>query len=491
MRSVQATAIAIACLMAASIAVGDETYDVVLNGGRVIDPESGLDAIRSVGIRGDTIARISTEPLQGRRTIDAGGLVVAPGFIELHQHGFDFDSYRLMALDGVTTALELEIGVPDIARFEAAHKGKALIHYGASASYLVARMKAWDVPVPASAFGAEAGVNPKSGPVTNDAATPEQLQRVLARLRSEVEAGALGIGIGLEYAPGTAERELIRVFQLAQSLDAPLFVHARSSGLTDPGSGIASITELVGVVAGTGASLHVVHVNSTCMKDAPDCIAMMAGARERGLDITTEAYPYTAGMTLINSALFNPGWREKRGLDYDDLEVPETGERLTKERFDELHDSAETRLILIHTNPDSVVDGVMTVPSVMVASDGIGLHPRGAGTRARTLSRYVRDQKTLSLRDAIAKMSLMPARRLEQLSPLAKRMGRIQLGARADITVFDPAAVQDRATFRAPAEASVGMRYVLVAGIPVVDDGRIVEGVMPGQPLMRSAAPKP
>ena len=420
----------------------------------------------------------------------SSGLVVAPGFIDLHQHGFDKISYRSMALDGVTTALELEIGVPDIERFKAAHDGQALIHFGASASLLASRMKAWDVEIPPSQFGAGAGVNPKSGPVTNDPATPEQLARVLAWLRQEVERGALGIGIGLEYAPGMTRRELIEVFRLAESLGAPVFVHARSSGLKDPGSGFESVAELVGAAAITGASVHVVHVNSTCMKDAPECIAMMSGARKRGIDVTTEGYPYTAGMTLINSALFNPGWREKRGLDYGDLELPETGERLTKEKFDALHAETTGRLILIHTNPESVVNAVMTEPSVIIASDGIGLHPRGAGTRARVLAQYVREQKSISLTDAIRKMSLMPAQRLEQLTPVARQLGRIQEGARADITVFDPATVQDRATFRAPTEPSVGMRYVLVAGTPVVDGGKIVEGVAPGRPLLRGVVAK-
>jgi N-acyl-D-aspartate/D-glutamate deacylase len=466
-------------------AVAQQAFDIVLKGGRVIDPETGLDAVRDVAIRGDSIARVSAQPLRGRRTIDANGLVVTPGFIELHQHGFDKDSYRLLALDGVTTALELEIGVPDIERFTKAHSGQALIHFGASASLLPARLKAWDLPVPESLLGPEAAVVPKSGPATNDAATTEQLERVLARLQREVGAGALGIGIGLEYAPGTTRHELIEVFRLAKSLDVPVFVHARSSGLKEPGSGIEAVTELVGAAAITGAALHVVHVNSVCMKDAMECVAMLAGARERGLDVTTEAYPYTVAMTLINSAYFNPGWREKRGLDYGDIELPESGERLTKETFDELHSATEGRFVLIHVNPDSVVGAVMAAPSVIVASDGVLLHPRGAGTRARVLSRYVRDQRSLGLADAIRKMSLMPAQRLERLTPEAKRLGRIQEGARADVVIFDPATVQDRATFRAPAEASAGMRYVLVAGTPVVDQGKIVEGVAPGQALVR------
>lgn len=140
----------------AAPAGASESFDLVLKGGRVIDPETRLDAIRNVGIRGDTIAAVSTEPLEGKRIIDTSGLVVAPGFIELHQHGFDEASYRTLALDGVTTALELEVGVPDVQRFLEANRGKALIHYGASASFLASRLRAWGAPVPPSLFGAEA-----------------------------------------------------------------------------------------------------------------------------------------------------------------------------------------------------------------------------------------------------------------------------------------------------------------------------------------------
>lgn len=465
----------------------DDSYDIVLNGGRVIDPETGLDAVRNVGIRGDAIAAVSAAPLAGKRVIDVSGLIVAPGFIELHQHGFDDASYRAMALDGVTTALELEVGVPDIQRFVDVNRGKALIHYGASTSFLASRLKAWDAPLPPSLFGPEAAVVPRSGPVTNDAATPDQLERVLDRLTDQVEAGALGIGIGLEYAPGTTRHELIEVFRRAQSLGAPVFVHARSSGIREPGSGIESVNELIGAAAISGASLHIVHVNSVCMKDSMVCIEMIRGARQRGLDVTVEAYPYTVAMTSINSAYFNPGWRQKRGLDYGDLEIPETGERLTKEKFEALHAATDSRLILIHANPDSIVDAVMSDPLVIVASDGVLQHPRGAGTRARVLSRHVRDRQSLGVLYAIAKMSLMPAERLEQLTPVARRLGRIQQGARADITVFDPATVQDRATFRTPTEPSAGMRYVLVAGTLVVDGGQIVDGVAPGQLLLRKA----
>ena len=266
---------------------------------------------------------------------------------------------------------------------------------------------------------------------------PSALIGCSRQFEARSKAGALGVGIGLEYAPGATRHEVIEVFKLAAAPGNPVFVHVRSSGRIEPGSGVEAVTEVIGAAAISGAALHIVHINSTCMSDSPLCLSMIAGARARGLDVTTEAYPYTAGMTLINSALFNPGWREQRGLDYSDLELPESGERLTRERFEVLHAAPEPRLILIHTNPDEVVDAVMAAPLVAVASDGLMSHPRGVGTHARVLARYVRDQKTITLNDAIRKMSLMPAQRLEKLTPDARRLGRLQEGARADIVMFD------------------------------------------------------
>jgi N-acyl-D-aspartate/D-glutamate deacylase len=278
---------------------------------------------------------------------------------------------------------------------------------------------------------------------------------------------------------------VIELFRLAAALGSPVFVHVRSSGRIEPGSSIEAINEVIGAAAISGAALHIVHINSSCMRDAPECLSMIAGARARGLDVTTEAYPYTAGMTFINSAYFDPGWRERKGLDYGDLELPESGERLTRERFEALHAAPEPRVVLIHTNPDELVDAVMAAPLVAVASDGLKDHPRGTGTHARVLARYVREQKTISLNEAIRKMSLMPAQRLERVNTQAKRIGRLRQGAQADIVVFDPQTVQDRASFRAPTEPSVGVRYLVVAGTVVVDNGQIVDGVAPGRGLVR------
>jgi len=223
------------------------------------------------------------------------------------------------------------------------------------------------------------------------------------------------------------------------------------------------------------------------VKDAPECFRLIEGARARGLDITTEAYPYVAGMTAINSAIFNPGWREKFAIDYSDLQLVETGERLTKESFDRLHAATEPKLVLTFVNTEEMVDFVIPHPLVMIASDGHMEkgkgHPRGAGTYSRILARYVRQQGRLTLMDALRKMTLMPAQRLEAATPEARRKGRIQVGSDADIVVFDPRTITDRATYESPAEPSVGMRYVLVSGTLVVTEGKPADNVAPGRPL--------
>ncbi len=414
-----------------------QQYDLVIEGGRVLDPETGLDAVRNVGINAGRIVRISADVLHGKRTIAAGGLVVAPGFIDLHQHGQDLESQRVKAFDGVTTALELEIGVPDVAQFLKWKESQSLINYGTAASHLAARSLVFGSPLPAAPITTHAGIPeilPKSGPATDQHSSSEQIESIKKRLSAELDAGGLAIGMGIQYMPG--------------------------------------------------ASLHIVHINSSCGADSLECLSLVAGARARGLDITTEAYPYIAGMTSINSALFNPGWQEKLGIAYSDLVLPDTGEHLTKERFDELHNSSVTRAVLTFSNTQELVDKVIPHPLVMIASDGAIGHPRNAGTFARVLAQYVREKQTLTLMDAIRKMTLMPAQVLERSTPAGHAKGRLQEGADADIAVFDPATIADRATFKSPMEASVGVHYLLVGATVLIDQGKLVTGVFPGRALL-------
>jgi len=453
-------------------------YDLVIQGGRVIDPETGLDAVRNVGISQGRIKKISAAPLEGQRVISAKGLIVAPGFIDLHQHGQDLESQRVKALDGVTTALEMEIGKPDVAAFLQSKEGHSLINYGTTASHAAARSLAFGAPLP------QEGLLPKSGAATDKPASAEQIEAMKARLRHELAAGALGVGMGIQYTPGATRWEVIETFRLAAEHNVPVYTHVRSSGKHEPGSSIESVSEVIGAAAVSGASLHIVHINSSCLALALDCIGLVAGARARGLDVTTEAYPYEAGMTSINSALFNPGWQEKFGVTYHDLMLPETGERLTKERFEELHNSSESRGVVLFINSMENVDPVFRNPLIMVASDGEQGHPRNAGTFCRVLARYVRSQGALTLMDAIRKMSLMPAQVLERSTPSARLKGRLQEGADADVVIFDLQTVTDRSTYQNPMEPSLGVEYLLVGGVTVVDKGKLMEGVFPGKPVL-------
>src|SRR3954471_7134407 len=420
------------CLALSSSDVFAQQFDLVLEGGRVMDPETNLDAPRNVGISDRKIVRITSEALSGRRVIHGAGLVVAPGFIDLHQHAQGIESQRLKALDGVTTALELEIGVPDVAEFLKTKEGHSLIHYGTSASHVAARSLAFGTPLPSRE------ILPKTGLATEQPATKEQIVRIENRLRAELDAGGLAIGMGIQYTPGATRLEVIHMFRLAAERRVPVYTHMRSSGGVEPGSAIEAVSEVIAAAAISGAPLHIVHINSSCLRDAPECLSLVEGARARGLDVTTEGYPYGAGMTAINSSLFGPGWQTRLGIGYSELQDPETGQRLDEAAFNRLRNAPTQKLVLLFVNPDEIVDSVMVHPLVMVASDGLAAHPRGAGTYARVLSRYVRTQGRLSLMDALRKMSLMPAQRLETATAAARKKGRLQEGADADIVVFDP-----------------------------------------------------
>jgi N-acyl-D-aspartate/D-glutamate deacylase len=463
-----------------------QQYDIVLEGGRVMDPETGLDAVRNVGIRAGKIARISAVPLTGRRVVHVKDLVVAPGFIDLHQHGQELESQYVKAFDGVTTALEMEIGAPDVTQFLAAKEGHSLIHYGSTASHAAARALIFGAPLNPRVIDPRAGIPeilPKSGPATNDPATPEQIKKIEQRLRDELDAGGLGVGMGIQYTPGATRLEVIDMFRVAAERKLPVYTHMRSFGRLEPGSAVEAVEEVIGGAAITGAPLHIVHINSTCLLDSLECISLVEGARARGLDVTTEGYPYIAGMTAVNSALFNPGWREKLGIDYSNLVLPETGEHLTKARFEELHNSSTQESVLVFANTQETVDAVIPNPLIMIASDGAVGHPRNAGTYSRVLAQYVREKKTLTLMDALRKMTLMPAQMLERSTPAGRQKGRLQEGADADIVVFDPATITDRSTFAKPMEPSVGVHYLLVEGALLINDGNLVPDTFPGQAL--------
>jgi dihydroorotase len=211
---------------------------------------------------------------------------------------------------------------------------------------------------------------------------------------------------------------------------------------------------------------------------------MIRTARTQGTDVTTECYPYVAGSTGIESAIFDPGWQQRMRISYGDLQWVKTGERLTAETFERYR--KEGGEVVIFMIPEDIVRLAVADPIVMIASDGMpatgaSVHPRGQGTFSRVLGKYAREEKALDLMTALRKMTLMPAQRLEKRAPAFRKKGRIELGADADITVFDPNRVIDAATFEKPLQYSEGLRYVLVNGVTVVGDGKLVERTFPGR----------
>jgi dihydroorotase len=459
--------------------------DVVFVGGRVLDPETNLDAVRTVGIKGERIVSVTTGVPAARDTVDVRGMVVAPGFIDLHSHGQDSINYWFLAHDGVTTALELEIGTYPVAPWYAKREGKSLINFGVSASHPGARRAMLDGDSTAEGID----VISATGAFVRSPIERARLPQLERRLDAALNEGALGIGMGINYTPAATREEIMRTFGVAARHQATVFVHLRWGGLLDNAGGVAGVQEVIADAAATGASLHVVHVTSMGLSLTPVLLDLIEGARKQGLDVTTEAYPYTAGATMLQSAIFDPGFQERQGIDYKDIMWAATGERLTAESFERYR--KQGGLAVIFSIPESATDQAYRIAHVMVASDGwfeihngvpIG-HPRLAGTHARILGRFVRERGVISLMDGVRKMTLLPARRLERIDPDMKRKGRVQPGADADLVVFDPARVIDRATFEQPAQYSAGIIHVLVNGTFVVRGSNLVPGVAPGKPV--------
>ncbi|MCA1584641.1 MAG: amidohydrolase family protein [Acidobacteria bacterium] len=462
-------------------------FDLVLAGGRVIDPASGLDAIRHVGIRDTEIAAVSATPLAGTASLDVSGLVVAPGFIDPHAHAQSLEGNQFQARDGVTTALELESGAMPIADWYRSREGDALLNYGASVGHISSRIAVlhekgtWD-EIRATR---QATNDPRPDWAYRTASGPE-VEAMVSRLDRGLAEGALGIGMGPAYTPAASRDELLRVFELAARRKALSFIHMRSAGEIEPGGSIDALQEVLANVSATGASVHIVHIGSNGLRQTPRLLQMIDGARARGLDVTTEVYPYTAASTYLQSALFDPGWQERFAIGFSDVQWAATGERLTEESFGRYR--KQGGFVVIHMIPEASVRAALVHPGVMVGSDGVPLtggggHPRGAGTYARVLGRYVREQQVLDLTTALRKISLMVAQRLEPFVPAMRRKGRIAVGADADLTVFDAARVIDRATYEKPAQYSEGIRHVLVGGTFVVRDEQLVPDVRPGRAI--------
>ena len=446
----------------------NQRFDIVIRNGRVVDPERRLDSVLNVGITRGTILAITADSLRGRQVIDATGLVVAPGFIDVLSYDPIEPGVWTKIGDGVTTALAMHGGTADPDRWYAAYaKQRPPVNYGASFFYNEARARM---------------VKDRYGPASREARGT-----LLVRAENALRRGALGVSFALEYVPGTASEEILPVMSLAAKYSLPVFFHARYSDMEEPGTNLDGLREIIGYARTTHAAVHIDHINSTGGTfSMPRSLAMIDSGRSGGLDITACMYPYPYWATYLNSARFDAGWQARFHISYGDLQLGGSSDRLTRETF--LENRRLGKLAVAYAIPDEDNRAALRASYVMIGSDailepGYNNHPRASGTFSRTIAVYVREQKTISLMDAIAKMTILPAHRMESASESMKRKGRLQVGADADVVVFDAARIRDRATVEHPEERSEGIHYVLVGGMIVLDGSGLHRNVRNGSAI--------
>jgi hypothetical protein len=489
-----------------------ETYDLVISGGRVIDPESKLDAVRNIGIQNGRISVISEAPLKGTTVLDATGHAVAPGFIDIHSHMLLVPSNWMQAFDGVTTALDLEAGALPISdRYQRLAREGRPLNYGFSASWAEARQVVL--------AGGATDMAWFGRPDWQKLATRQQSAEILKLVEQAVKDGAIGIGLLVGYARQSNIEEYLGAGKIAARYGVPTFTHLRHVNATEPNGKIQGHEELIAVAAMTGAHMHLCHFNSTASRMLPEIVPMLRAAQRLGLRITVEAYPYGAGSTVIGAQNYAPDNLENIGIAVNDIYYVPAQKRISsKEELAEIRKKDPTGtavfFVLDEDKQDdrAILDMAVMYQDSVIASDAIWYvrsngriltepvwpipedayaHPRSAGTFTRILGRYVRERKQLTLMEAIRRASLLPAQILEDAAPQMKNKGRIKIGADADIIVFDPQTVIDKATYTNPRLPAEGMRHVIVNGVPVILDGKLNTAVRPGKairgPLQRQA----
>lgn len=478
-----------------------EDYDLVINSGRVMDPETNYDAVANVGIRNGLIAAITTDPIEGKETIDAKGLVVAPGFIDTHWHYDRPWSNKLALRDGRTTVLDLEIGThgPYLDQWYKEREGKNQVNYGQAVAHEFARSEvldgfkgARDVRTAYETRAAGTGWSSKRP-------TLEEGNRILQLLDEGLQAGGLGIGSTLGYMrDGVSAREVFELQRLAGRYGRQVGAHFRYTPGTDTEE-VNGIQELLANAAALGTPALACHFNNPGYNLVHELLVRM---REQGMNVWGEIYPYAAGSTALNAVFLEPEvWVKSLGNKYEEtIQDVATGEFYTQESREEMLKKEPTRLVLVYKMSESVVVEWLKLPGVTVVTDGMPMipddgftwdtpyeklpntHPRASGSNAKAL-RLARENN-IPLMQIIAMSSYNSARPLGKMGLKAMQVrGRLQKEMVADITIFDPEKVTDNATYSKGTLPSTGIPYVIVNGTIVVRDSKVLKGVSPGLPI--------
>lgn len=481
---------------------------VLLRGGRVVDPGTGFDGVADVLVDGGKVAAVGADLVhEGARVIDVTGTVVGPGFVDLHSHVNSIAGQRLQAMDGVTTALELEAGLlpVELAYARALEEGRP-INFGFSASWGAARAEVLSGRV----ADADIGLSMLGDPAWQADSSPTQLRAWLGRLESELADGALGIGILQGYAPRTDPAEHRAVQQLAARAGAPTFTHVREIVEADASTPIDGTVEAAQAAMDFGGQVHHCHVNSTSRRHIERTLRTIDDARAGGATITVEAYPYGAGSTGIGAAFLAPERLAVWGLAPSNLVLVATGERIRDEahlRHVRATDPGAPCIVEYLDERDPVdqrlLEQSLAFPDSIVASDAMHVtwpdgstesrewplppggmtHPRTAGTYARSLRTMVRERGLWTWLEAFRRCSLLPARVLDRVAPAFEHKGHLGVGADADIVVLDPDRITDQATYLDSTRPSIGVEHLLVRGELVVHGGDVVLDAYPGRGL--------
>ena len=485
-------------------------YEIAINNGRVIDPETGLDAQRNIGIRNGKIGTITGEEITAQRTVDARAMIVAPGFIDTHVHALDLPlNQRMLARDGVTTALDLENGAYPFSRWYARLEGNSYINFGASVSSIAVR-EALANPAYDSITGSSAIDLFKDAQRSNFSKawvdtrfSDAQLDELKRMLLSEIDQGALGVGLSLAYhASGTTSREADIYQEAAAESGALVAVHGRYFGDRPPHTGLVGLEEYIAKAFTIGGGLLLVHLPSNALQDTGTALQTYLKARQKGLSILAEVSPYSFATTMLQAEFLQPdAFESSTGLDISNVSLAATGEPLTREKYSEAMASNPGQPVIVKLGNEEAVRAAITFPYVVIASDalvyqekGTGQlvehfdanldelngHPRTTGSHAKVL-RLTREENLMSWPEVLAKLSLYQAQFLQENGvPQMRFKGRIQQGMDADITIFDPKTVRDNATLDNPARPSTGIHYVLVNGRVVVENGVVLKTATAG-----------